>query len=543
MNKVLSIILCLVVIFSASTLVFADDDESSISESSEVLSSDLPEDADIRAIATDIYNIMSDNGTRATPKTLDDVYSLIYNIFYNTSGGSAVNEIVTIRQRVNSILTLLQTTDQTISDIYSCINADYDTTGISIYDQLASIIIGLFTIDPDDGDLSISETLVYIYSELEDLHTYLYAFYTQFLATPNLTQSQVTTAINNAVNNHLTNIEDWLSGIRSVLLNIRSDIQSYLTTTNSTLSSLLTELQNYHNDYNNISWSNGGSFMGMYSELGGSTITSIPNTGGDFYFVYLFNNPASSPYLYKVTFPFGSANTNFDFTYNLLDIYQSPDNLTYYAYTFNGKYWFEHTKRAPSLIIDSTFNSTNTFNNIYYAFKIHIPSSTYWSYNANLSSLTYLNSTNIDYFTVYNHYLFDTLYSIANTFKSIYASDDLIAAKQAQQGLEDQIISDFTGNGSASVSIGDAINAKQASNAIKSGLNTGIASSYALSVFDNDSSLYIWFSQSVADWFTVPQTTRGQGSVNNQDYSNIIWSDDITDLITSHDNEYNSYIQ
>lgn len=132
---------------------------------------------------------------------------------------------------------------------------------------------------------------------------------------------------------------------------------------------------------------------------------------------------------------------------------------------------------------------------------------------------------------------------ILDLFKELYASDDLIAAKEAQQPLEDQVLEDFTGNGSASVTTSDATDAKGISNALKNGLSTGASSGNALEVFDSASAFWGWFSQDNANYFvvTVPSNASPQpllrSAPSEPDYSNYVWTDSVPDVLSSIDIE------
>lgn len=128
-------------------------------------------------------------------------------------------------------------------------------------------------------------------------------------------------------------------------------------------------------------------------------------------------------------------------------------------------------------------------------------------------------------------------------WRELYASDDLVAAKEAQQPLEDQVLEDFTGNGSASVTTSDATDAKGISNALKNGLSTGASSGNALEVFDSASAFWGWFSQDNANYFVVnvPSNASPQpllrSAPSEPDYSNYVWTDSVPDVLSSIDIE------
>lgn len=122
---------------------------------------------------------------------------------------------------------------------------------------------------------------------------------------------------------------------------------------------------------------------------------------------------------------------------------------------------------------------------------------------------------------------------ILNTFKELYASDDLIAAKQAQQQYEDQAIQDFTGNGSAAASSSDLNDLKQISGTVSSGLDSGGSVSNGLSVFDpnyqdiNGNRFWDWFSQDNYNNINNP-------NLNNRRSSS---QDEIIDFYNQNQNE------
>lgn len=114
---------------------------------------------------------------------------------------------------------------------------------------------------------------------------------------------------------------------------------------------------------------------------------------------------------------------------------------------------------------------------------------------------------------------FDTINSNIQTLVDVYASPDVIAAKEQQQAYEDQTISDFTGSGSAAASGSDATNMKNVSGAIKSGLDSGGSVSNALGVFNTSGGLWDWFSQSNYDEINGTQT-RSRESEEYIDFYN-----------------------
>lgn len=114
----------------------------------------------------------------------------------------------------------------------------------------------------------------------------------------------------------------------------------------------------------------------------------------------------------------------------------------------------------------------------------------------------------------------DGIESNLQTLVDVYASPDVIAAKQQQQAYEDQAITDFTGSGNAAASTSDTTNMKNVSGAIKSGLDSGGSVNGALGVFNTSGGLWDWFSQSNYDEINGPQT-RSRGSDEYIDFYSI----------------------
>ena len=144
---------------------------------------------------------------------------------------------------------------------------------------------------------------------------------------------------------------------------------------------------------------------------------------------------------------------------------------------------------------------------------------------SSLSSLSaYYTQSSVSKESFIKHIDFDLHHQndIFDKFEDLYASDDLIAAKEAQQSTESQVLSDFTGSGSAAVSTNDLGLAKDTSNALSSGLNTGVSASESFKVFDPSSSLFTWFTNTTRDnlstdyeWSLILPNTRLKSSNNN----------------------------
>ena len=114
----------------------------------------------------------------------------------------------------------------------------------------------------------------------------------------------------------------------------------------------------------------------------------------------------------------------------------------------------------------------------------------------------------------------------------VYASDDLIQAKANQQNYENEVISEFTGNGDSAAKSSDKNGLKSVSGNIKNGLNTGGSIGNALGVFDTSNSLWQFFT-------TTTQNNVDTRNRSNTRSRNIRNSDDtILDFQSPRDREY-----
>lgn len=126
-------------------------------------------------------------------------------------------------------------------------------------------------------------------------------------------------------------------------------------------------------------------------------------------------------------------------------------------------------------------------------------------------------------------------------WRELYGSDDLITAKEAQKPLEQQVLSDFTGQGDASVSLSDATTAKDISGQLKNGLNTDVNASNAFQVFDNNASAFWgWFSSDNASYFTLYDTSNNTNTRHTKALEGELHYD-IPDLYTEYNNIVDQY--
>lgn len=84
-------------------------------------------------------------------------------------------------------------------------------------------------------------------------------------------------------------------------------------------------------------------------------------------------------------------------------------------------------------------------------------------------------------------------------WRELYASDDLIQAKEAQKPQEEKALEEFTGNGEASASVSDITSAANTSKQLKQGLNTGVSASHVFEIFNTNSSIFSWFTNTTKE--------------------------------------------
>lgn len=75
-----------------------------------------------------------------------------------------------------------------------------------------------------------------------------------------------------------------------------------------------------------------------------------------------------------------------------------------------------------------------------------------------------------------------------------------VQAKEESQPVINQMLDDFSGDGSASTKVSDVVSAKDTSGALKNGLSTGGSSSDTFTVFSPSSDFFKWFSQENSDY-------------------------------------------
>lgn len=309
-------------------------------------------------------------------------------------------------------------------------------------------------------------------------------------------------------------------------------INNFKSANHTDLNTINTSISNLSNDINNISWQvSNGSVI-----LRDKNYNTITTTGSYYpmYFTFTGLEQGTCLYRFHIYYTENYGNTNL--------------NLQLGTFA-NGKF---------NPMIDDNIFYTYTGSNQGYDIYVYSPSFAYTNYSVQALTIKvdngYLYRTNVlsYYLPIGSKDFNDSLNAITslatskNTnhidydlhkFVDIYASDDLIAAKQEQQAVEDSAISDFSGNGSAAMKGSDVTSAKNISNQVSTGLNAGGSVSNGLDVFSSNNAFWGWFSQDCASYFDVdvPADSTPQPVLRSNRSQ---WTDDVPDVLSSIDREY-----
>lgn len=594
-NKLISVSITVFILFSFSISAFADDEVGvDDSTSTSVVYTELPDsmlpvtvtdseaieaDLQLRQVALDIANVMasaSDSGTRAIDYPAY-IYSIL-NACYDSGNQrlwvndySLNNKITTTNSYLNDIVLDLESTTygiipklasmiQTQNSMYNRLDeiSDY-TSQISavggVSDTLFNIytfLVGMMQNTSDEGYLeTITNTLSNIRSlDLAPIKTGINNINTN-LGTINTSIGSSNTYLNNLYTRNHTDLEalltrttdfynrnyNQLNGITTNISNVRNDITSFKNANH-------TDINSFQSDFNNINWTPLDSIFHVFDDNG----VEITNNGQANSKYFSFQNVRSPlAYIYRFRLPITVNSRNIlDNIINNIVFYNSTSNnnpTTGNLVSFNPIYSI-----SPSSSYIDIFILANYFdyNNILFKFPVYVQ---YSGYASNFR-VDILKTSDEDFYKVADYVLnyYSNLYilhidtdihnidSNIDKLRRMYASDDELAAKEAQQGYETSALNDFTGNGSAAVNSSDSGNVKNISGTVKSGLNTGGSVSGGLGIFQNDNSFWGWFSNDCASWFT-PETTRS----NNLLYKVKPEGELITtlpDLVTERDSDY-----
>lgn len=314
-------------------------------------------------------------------------------------------------------------------------------------------------------------------------------------------------------------------GLGTLALNMQydiTDIKNYNSNINNNVSSLVTSSSNIYSklsSLDSLNWSSfGASFLGATSDLSTNYLSS--RQINSIYAVFRLADKTNNPGVIRLSIPFRTEYTNPSSSSFSFDGVYAYNGGSYVKLPYTGNYYIESSDSGIYLYLFD-FNRFLAASVPYY---FHISNSS-WGYFNSSGSASALSIP----FDSYDYQLLNIAFSSSSLsgldkLVDIYASPDQIAAKQAQQAVEDSVLSDFTGSGSESMSTSDVGGVKQVSGAAKQFLATGSSSSNALGLFNiNGQGLWQWFSQTTADNLDTSPRTRSTSEyyfydLNEQDY-------------------------
>ena len=466
---IISIILSLGVLLCGFIEVFADDlstlpSGSSDPEGSSNISTDVPiPDEALVDASEQLLELLKTNeltADRAIEYTTTDIYRLLINVLCNGTSSTPVYSGLYLMQRYLLAIANAMTDNSPNST---------PTTGNTVYALLYDVHDILYSIESQ-----------FHLNELSDLTSYAnYSMY-DYLILAVEAVSEVNAYLPNLIPN------DYTSQLTTIINSISS--------TNTKLNSLSSYVNSIDNQLKKYSWTSFINnetpiFVGYTSDFE-NLITTNQTYRSPFYAwfsgmpVDYYNN-----YIVSIEIPVQK---------NLISSYiYTPDVKLYIRYQ-SSLFEIKHTQyivipNRSSFTIYAILPMFSTSDEFIIGFT-NISNSNTVFINTPDPTVLFLKDDTKDYWEFYDRIIKKHMTDNIDKLTSVYASDDLIAAKEAQQPYEQQAIDDFTGSGSAASSTSDLGNLKSTSGAFKSGLSTSRSASDALSVFSSSSELWSWFS-------------------------------------------------
>lgn len=398
----------------------------------------------------------------------------------NSTGGvsfsttSFVGAITNLCQSLGSIISYYKTSDITVSQAN---NTPRQTNFKGAIFDISMILSGIYADSSSIRNFinQANTTLALIDNKLDSLYS-----------------------ITSSTNNYVYRIHDNTNTIEQELMDIHSEHGDILQSIYDTLYFNQVKLKYNYNEeyYNNTSLGSGD--KSQY-------INQYPYDDNVYYYSY-FQPVVDTQYIKNQTLII-------HYPYNTY-----IDILPYVKTVGLGAMVFDNPQ---SMSYESSAYTVNVYNDnanneyiVTYSFKKNI--------TTKYAIITLLNRTN-----VYNGefdgcvpYILgeeEVKKSYFELWRELYASDDIINSKEQQKPLEEAILGEFTGDGTASISIGDATNMAEISSDIKNGFNAGGSIGGLMSVFNsNDATLFSWFTQTVSDEInTIYNPTRSNNNIIN----------------------------
>lgn len=264
-----------------------------------------------------------------------------------------------------------------------------------------------------------------------------------------------------------------------------------------------TTLQSINSKLTNYSWTSSPvSNITVRTSIDGTPISSNVS-GFDFYVSLSFDSSFDSylPNVFRIFFPIERFTSTGVSDQSFIHIPELSCFVNNNRYQLNvPDYFIEQTATG----FYAYFFGFNPYSTDYYTFHIHLDKDATYRYWTSVSA-SYIPFNTDDY-----QFMKTAFYQqkSANSFGSIdqnvqlladrFIDSDVQAAEQASQGVIDDTLTGFTGNGSAAAKVSDSTAMKNMSGSVQSGLSTGASASNATSVFSN-TTFWSWFTQATSN--------------------------------------------
>lgn len=403
----------------------------------------------------------------------------------NSSGGvsfsstSFVGAITNLCQSLGSIISYYKTSDITVNQAN---NTPRQTNIKGAIFDISMILSGIYADSSSIRNFinQANTTLTLIDNKLDSLYS-----------------------VASSTNNYVYRIHDNTNTIEQELMDIHSEhgglIQSILDTLYfDNVIYINTYIDNYIDvNIQSNSLTNANTKLNNYPYNG-------DNTGNKYFNSIIPVSELDNKNDITIYFPFnniGDISTySRSFTKN---IYVSTDGINFEmirSVNITNNYEINDNKFICRITIDADLSNYNYIGNVIY--QISFSNNNNNNFNNCTPYILTQNNVKKSYFELW---------------RELYASEDIINSKEQQKPLEETILGEFTGDGSASVSIGDASNMAEISSDIKNGFNAGGSVGGLMSVFNsNDTTLFSWFTQIVSDEInTLYNPTRSNNNIIN----------------------------
>lgn len=579
-KKIFSLLLVFCLSLSCFSVVFATDQESDSSDSGSVASDvvTIPQgvylDQDVYELDNNLRSLAS-TLSASSPYTADDIYVLLQSCIssdrFKVYDASAVGQL-------QAIVANTQYNGYSIADYVQRIESSNTTYYSSMEGLLLDIAKGLGLLDFDpSSDVSFSTILTLCYGRLDTINSILngsngISSIDNRLNSVNTNLSNII-SINTSTYSLLSQFKDGVGSLLGGIDNTLDDIHEYTSESMFSLSHIDSDFHSY------IDWIDEYFYFDSttqtidvlkyyFSEYGDGSVYSYPFINNT------LNNNGAPWYFPLIPLDFIKNYPTFDliFTFNNKDFDIALNRSVYFP--FSGQYMFYNLNGSqltkigyqiipisfPIELVDNQVIIHFDFSSVQFSFDSqflrpysNIDFSTFTFtpnslINANVScSISFVSSSRLSYFDFYKSIFehidsdFHSQLDILNRFKDLYASDDLVQAKEEQQDFESSAIENFTGEGPNAASLSDLGDMSGIGSIVGGTVNSGYSASDATTILNPSGTSFRFFTQDVFN--DLNGVNNGLNSTNNtQTRGNLKSSNDdyIVDFIQYRDESLES---